>query len=74
VAGDVAVSNLTDFVTESRTKSDTWVESTVPSEVRQQILDHPEHGSRMVARWLRSLGYSEATDGKVAYFRNRRGS
>jgi len=55
-------------------KSDTWVESTIPAEIRKQILEHPEHGSRMVARWLRSLGYHEATDGKVAYFRNRRGS
>jgi len=55
-------------------KSDTWVESTIPSEIQNQIIEHPEHGSRMVARWLRSLGYHEATDGKVAYFRNRRGS
>ena len=72
--GDVVVSDLTDFATESKMKSDTWVESTVPAEIRKQILEHPEHGSRMVARWLRSLGYHEATDGKVAYFRNRRGS
>jgi len=70
----VVVSNLTDFATESKMKSDTWVESTIPSEIQNQIIEHPEHGSRMVARWLRSLGYHEATDGKVAYFRNRRGS
>ena len=70
----MVVSDVTDFATESKMKSDTWVESTVPSAIRKQILEHPEHGSRMVARWLRSLGYHEATDGKVAYFRNRRGS
>lgn len=66
---------LTDFAEgEARMKSIAWVESTVPAEIQNQILDHPEYGNRMVARWLKSLGYSEATDGKVAYFRERRRS
>ena len=52
----------------SQPASAAWGNS-LPDEIKKQILASTNAGDRMVAQWLHSLGYKEATDSKIAYFR-----
>ena len=61
---------LTEYVAQYGGRPKTaWADTALPDEIKQEILTNHTVGARTIARWLRTLGYEEATESKVEYLR-----
>jgi hypothetical protein len=61
--------SLTEFAEANARRYANWMTDVLPDEVRQQILDSPDVSTATIVKWLRSLGYAEATENKVQKWR-----
>lgn len=72
MAGQKGTPSLAEFAaTQPNPRTQKWAD-TLPEDIKEQISAAEGVSSRVIAEWLQSLGYAEATYAKIDGFRRDR--